>query len=344
MKIFITGGAGFIGCNCAKRFLDQGHEVIVFDNLSRIGTHLNLDWLGSSEKFQFIKGDVRDADLLKKYFKENPDVDAVFHFAAQTAVTTSITSPREDFEINALGTLNVLETVRHSDGDPIVIYSSTNKVYGKLDYLNIRTKDTGYELMDYPQGISEDFQLDFHSPYGCSKGVADQYVRDYHRIYGLRTVVFRQSCIYGPRQFGVEDQGWVAWFIISALAGNPITIYGNGKQVRDVLYIDDLILAYMEALKKIDICNGQIYNIGGGFENQLSLLQLIEMIGHQKGTAVEYDFHPWRAGDQRMFLSNNTKLKKDLAWHPKEDFKTGIEKLSRWILENKALFDICRQE
>lgn len=343
MKIFITGGAGFIGCNCAKYFLDEGHEVVVFDNLSRIGTHLNLGWLKSSGKFRFIKGDVRDADLLEKYFTDNRDVDVVFHFAAQTAVTTSITNPREDFEINALGTLNLLEAIRHSDGDPIVIYSSTNKVYGNLDYLHIRTNGMRYELVDYPQGISEGFQLDFHSPYGCSKGVADQYVRDYHRIYGLRTVVFRQSCIYGPRQFGVEDQGWVAWFIISALSGNPITIYGTGKQVRDILHIDDLISAYVKALKKMDTCNGHIYNIGGGIENQLSLLQLIEMINFQKGMTIEYGFHPWREGDQRIFLSNNTKLKEELAWRPKEGFDTGIGKLSRWVQENRDLFGICRQ-
>lgn len=338
MKIFITGGAGFIGCNCAKYFLDRGHEVVVFDNLSRIGTHLNLDWLKSLGKFQLIKGDVRDADLLEKYFKDNRDVDVVFHFAAQTAVTTSITDPRQDFEINALGTLNLLEAIRNSDSDPIVIYSSTNKVYGNLDYLNIRSNGTRYELVDYPQGISEDFQLDFHSPYGCSKGVADQYVRDYHRIYGMKTVVFRQSCIYGPRQFGVEDQGWVAWFIMSALKGKPITIYGDGRQVRDVLHINDLLRAYSMAIDNIKFIKSNIYNIGGGSDNQLSLLQLIEMIKIQTGMGMGYKFDSWRAGDQKIFCSNNMKLEKELGWQIHEKYGDGIVTLFNWIKDNMALF------
>ncbi|OQY14608.1 MAG: CDP-paratose 2-epimerase [Desulfobacteraceae bacterium 4572_187] len=343
MKIFITGGAGFIGCNCAKYFLDKGHEVVVFDNLSRIGAHLNLDWLKSLGKFQFIKGDVRDADLLEKYFTDNRNVDVVFHFAAQTAVTTSITNPREDFEINALGTLNLLETIRHSNSDPIIIYSSTNKVYGNLDYLNIRPIGMRYELVDYPQGISEDFQLDFHSPYGCSKGVADQYVRDYHRIYGMKTVVFRQSCIYGPRQFGVEDQGWVAWFIISALKGNPITIYGDGRQVRDVLHINDLLHAYSKAIDNIELIKSNIYNIGGGPDNQLSLLQLIEMINRQAGIGMGYKFDSWRAGDQKIFCSDNTKLEKELGWQINEDYRKGIVTLFNWIQDNTALFQNITQ-
>lgn len=338
MKIFITGGAGFIGCNCTKYFLNKGHEVVVFDNLSRIGVHLNLDWLKSLGKFQFIKGDVRNAGLLAKYFAGNQDVDVVFHFAAQTAVTTSITNPREDFEINALGTLNLLEAIRHSNSDPIVIYSSTNKVYGNLDYLNIRSRGMRYELVDYPQGISEDFQLDFHSPYGCSKGVADQYVHDYHRIYDMKTVVFRQSCIYGPRQFGVEDQGWVAWFIISALKGNPITIYGDGKQVRDVLHINDLLHAYSKAIDNIELIKGNIYNIGGGPDNQLSLLQLIEMINKQAGMGMVYTFDSWRAGDQKIFCADNTKLEKELDWQIHENYREGIVTLFNWIQDNTVLF------
>lgn len=318
--------------------MDEGHEVVVLDSLSRIGSDLNLDWLNSLWEFQFIKGDIRDFGLLQKYFRDNQDVDVVFHFAAQTAVTTSITNPREDFEINALGTLNLLEAIRHSGNDPIVIYSSTNKVYGNLDYLHIRSRGMRYELVDYPQGISEDFQLDFHSPYGCSKGVADQYVRDYHRIYGMKTVVFRQSCIYGPRQFGVEDQGWVAWFIISALKGNPITIYGDGRQVRDVLHVNDLIHAYAKAIDEVDLTNGDIYNIGGGPNNQLSLLQLIEIINNQTGMEIGYKFDSWRAGDQKVFCSDNTKLKKELDWQIGEDYREGVALLFNWIQDNTALF------
>jgi len=338
VKIFITGGAGFIGCNCTKHFIDEGHEVVVLDSLARVGSNLNLDWLNSLGEFRFIKGDIRDFGLLQQYFKDNQDVAVVFHFAAQTAVTTSITYPREDFEINALGTLNLLEAIRLSDSDPIVIYSSTNKVYGNLDYLNIRARGMRYELVDYPQGISEDFQLDFHSPYGCSKGVADQYVRDYHRIYGMKTVVFRQSCIYGPRQFGVEDQGWVAWFIISSLKNNPITIYGDGRQVRDVLHINDLIHAYSKAIDKIGLTNGDIYNIGGGPDNQLSLLQFIEMINSQAGMKIRYKFDSWRSGDQKVFCSDNTKLEKELGWQIGEYYREGIVTLFNWIRDNTALF------
>lgn len=344
MKIFITGGAGFIGCNCARHFMDVGHEVVVLDNLSRIGSDLNLDWLNSLGEFQFIRGDIRDSGLLQEYFKDNQDVDVVFHFAAQTAVTTSITNPREDFEINALGTLNLLESIRCSDSDPVVIYSSTNKVYGNLNYLNIRSKELRYELVDYPQGISEDFQLDFHSPYGCSKGVADQYVRDYHRIYGMKTVVFRQSCIYGPRQFGVEDQGWVAWFIISALKNNPITIYGDGRQARDVLHINDLIHAYSKAIDNIGLIKGDIYNIGGGPENRLSLLQLIEMISSQTGMEIGHKFDSWRAGDQKVFCSDNTKLEKGLDWQIGENYREGIVTLFNWIQDNTALFQNITQK
>jgi len=331
MKIFVTGGAGFIGCNCSKYFMDKGHEVVVFDNLSRAGADLNLSWLKSSGDFRFIEGDIRDFGMLQKYFEDNPNVDVVFHFAAQTAVTTSIVNPQEDFEINALGTLNLLESIRNSNIDPIIIYSSTNKVYGSLEYLRTRLNGMGYELVDYPLGISEDFQLDFHSPYGCSKGVADQYMRDYHRIYGMKTVVFRQSCIYGPRQFGVEDQGWVAWFIICALKKTPITIYGDGNQVRDILYIDDLIDAYSKAVHKIELAQGNIYNIGGGATNQLSLLQLIDMIKNQAGMAVKYEFDSLRQGDQKIFFSDNTKLKIDLNWEARTRYQNGIENLFDWI-------------
>ncbi len=344
MKVFITGGAGFIGCNCVKYFMDQGHEVVALDNLSRPGSQLNLEWLRAFGKFQFIQGDIRHFEVLENYFKENSDVKAVLHLAAQTAVTTSILNPVEDFEINARGTLNVLEAVRRSESDPVVIYASTNKVYGSLEYLAVTPYAGYYEWTNVARGISEDVQIDFHTPYGCSKGVADQYVRDYHRIYGMKTAVFRQSCIYGPRQFGVEDQGWVAWFVISALSGNPVAIYGDGKQVRDILYVDDLISAYEKAIQKIDVSNGRIYNIGGGPDNRMSLLQLVELLEREHGLSLKYDFQPWRDGDQKIFLSDNTRLQEELGWRPTASFRQGISNLIKWVKCNSALFEIvCRE-
>jgi CDP-paratose 2-epimerase len=336
MKIFITGGAGFIGCNCAARFLNEGHDVVVFDNLSRFGSEANLDWLKSKGEFRFIKGDIRDFQALKSYFKENPETEAVIHLAAQTAVTTSIENPREDFDVNALGTLNLLEAVKLCKGDPAVIYSSTNKVYGSLDHLKVALNGSRYELVDLPNGISENAPLDFHSPYGCSKGAADQYVMDYHRMYGLRTVVFRQSCIYGPRQFGVEDQGWVAWFIISAVRGDPLTIYGDGRQVRDVLEITDLIQAFEQAIERVDVAQGAVYNIGGGRENRLSLLELVQMIEHRLGRKIPYRFDSWRAGDQKVYVSDIGKCKDELGWEPRISVKDGFEKLYAWSCERFA--------
>ncbi len=327
MKIFITGGAGFIGCNCAKYFIENGHETIIFDNLSRTGTELNLEWLKTIGSFHFIKGDLRDQHILEKLFIENTDVDVVLHLAAQTAVTTSVVDPREDFDINALGTLNLLEAVRLSECNPIVIYASTNKVYGNLEHHTISKNTTRYELVDFPKGLSEETPLDFHSPYGCSKGVADQYIRDYHRIYGLRTVVFRQSCIYGPRQMGVEDQGWVAWFILAALEGKPLTIFGDGLQVRDLLYIDDLSSAYVKAIEHIDRANGEIYNVGGGPENQISLLEFLKVLKNQIGLTTQYSFSSWREGDQRVFISDNAKLRDHLGWQPTTTVGKGLDAL-----------------
>lgn len=330
MKIIITGGAGFIGCNCAKYFMEEGHEVIVLDNLSRPGSNLNLEWLQTQGQFQFIRGDIRNFNLLEKCLGDNKDIDVVIHLAAQTAVTTSIINPREDFEINALGTLNLLEAVRLSESDPVVIYTSTNKVYGSLENLKIKLNGTKYELIDYPEGISEDFPLDFHSPYGCSKGAADQYIRDYNRIYGMKTVVFRQSCIYGPRQFGVEDQGWVAWFMISALKENPITIYGNGMQVRDLLYIDDLVDAFCKAIGKMDTAKGKVYNVGGGPKNNLSLIQYLEFLREHHEIKTRYDFNPWRTGDQRIYVSDISNCYNDFEWYPKTSLHKGINKLHLW--------------
>lgn len=265
MKYLVTGGAGFIGSNTAYNLLKQGHEVVIVDNLSRAGSVKNLEWLKNEfGEVSFVKQDVRDYDAIRKALSHHRDADAVIHLAAQVAVTTSVVKPREDLEINALGTFNLLEAIREEGIDPVFIYSSTNKVYGATEGLRVVEHDTRYAYQDLASGLGEDIPLDFHSPYGCSKGAADQYVRDYHRIYGIRTVVFRQSCIYGPRQFGVEDQGWLAWFIIASVLGKPISIYGDGKQVRDILYIDDLVRAYVMAAENIEKTKGQVYNIGGG--------------------------------------------------------------------------------
>src|SRR3984893_13025126 len=275
MKIIITGGAGFIGCNAAARYLESGYEVIIVDNLSREGSTKNLAWLQGKGRLEFANLDVRDERGIAKLFLQHRDVDKILHLAAQEAVTTSVTCPRVDFDINATGTLNVLEAVCQARIFGAIIFTSTKKVYGEMTDLAVREIDGGHGYEAIPFGVSESRNLDFHSPYGCSKGAADQYVLDYHRIYGLRTIVFRQSCIYGYRQMGSEDQGWVAWFMIAAHLGLPITIYGDGKQVRDILFIDDLLDAYDAGFAAADKVAGSAFNIGGGPENVLSLRELV---------------------------------------------------------------------
>ena len=260
----ITGGAGFIGSNYANRCIARGDQVVIFDNLSRYGVKSNIEWLQQrhgKDSFKLIIGDVCNPEEIDRAAKE---AQRIVHLAAQVAVTTSVTDPRTDFRINALGTFNTLEAARNSGNNPSFIYSSTNKVYGGMEDVKVVELDTRYDYANLPNGASETQPLDFHSPYGCSKGSGDQYVRDYHRIYGLPTTVFRQSCIYGLRQFGVEDQGWVAWFVIAAITGHPITIYGNGKQVRDILFVEDLMNAYDAALSQPENAAGQIFNVGGG--------------------------------------------------------------------------------
>jgi len=339
MRILITGGAGFIGCNAAKHFLDKGHDVIVVDNLSRTGTKENLRWLEDQEiPFTFIHADIRNMNRLKEVFQNDP-IDAVLHLAAQTAVTVSVTNPRADFEANAWGTFNLLEAIRLSKSNPIVIYASTNKVYGRMDDVEVVECNDQYTYKELERGVPETRSLDFHSPYGCSKGCADQYMIDYGRIYELRTVVFRQSCIYGCRQFGIEDQGWVAWFTIAAVLGKPITIYGDGKQVRDILFIEDLIDLYSLAIKHIDIVQGQAYNVGGGFENSISLLTLISMLEALVGRKISMKFDNWRPGDQKVFISDITKVKRDLGWVPNTFPDEGIQSLFEWVGTHKALFD-----
>ncbi|MGD2251736.1 MAG: SDR family NAD(P)-dependent oxidoreductase [Anaerolineales bacterium] len=340
MKVLITGGAGFIGCNTADHLLRDRHQVVIVDNLSRPGSEENMAWLRESHgEVLFHKVDVRDYEGFKSVLAEHKPIDALLHFAAQVAVTTSVTDPREDFEINALGTLNVLEALRALRLDPVLLYSSTNKVYGELDGVPVAEEESRHRFLELPGGVPEEAQLDFYSPYGCSKGAADQYVRDYHRIYGLRTVVFRNSCIYGPRQFGIEDQGWLAWFVIAAVLGQPITIYGDGKQVRDVLYVDDLVEAVMLAVEKIETTQGQVYNIGGGPEHSLAVWRefgsLLEEI---LGKKIPVSYEAWRPGDQRIYVSDISRAQRDFGWKPKIGVREGIQQLTAWVQAHRHLF------
>jgi CDP-paratose 2-epimerase len=337
MKIIIIGGCGFIGTNVALFHLKKKHKVVVIDNLSRRGTEVNLSLLKKYENLKFYKVDIRDKEKTNKIFSQNKDVDIVYHLAAQVAVTTSVLNPYEDFEINVLGTINVLEAVRKHTPKTFFIFSSTNKVYGGMENIKIEERNGRYFAVDYPNGIDENFNLDFHSPYGCSKGAADQYVRDYSRIYGLDTVVFRQSCIYGPNQFGIEDQGWVAYFCIQAMFDKEITIYGDGKQVRDVLYIDDLIDAYWLSYKNRKKVKGEIFNIGGGPQNQVSISEFIEYLKKKLNKPIKYKFSNWRPGDQKYFVSDNSKLYKYLNWTTKISMQDGVDKLINWIEKNKHI-------
>ena len=337
-QVLVTGGAGFIGSNLTHRLLSQGDEVKVYDNLARQGTERNIDWLRANHghRFDLVQGDVRDYPSVVHAVE---GCDVIYHLAAQVAVTWSVADPREDFEINALGTLNVLEAARRCTQPPIVLFTSTNKVYGNMEEVGTVEQEKRYAYAALPQGVPESQPLDFHSPYGCSKGAADQYVRDYARIYGLRTVVMRMSCIYGPRQFGVEDQGWVAHFLISSVLGRPITIYGDGKQIRDILYIDDLLMAFEQAVERIDVTSGQVYNIGGGPQNTISVWMefrevLTELLGHE----IEATYDDWRPGDQLVYVSDTSKAHRELDWEPLTSVSAGIEKLFCWVVDNKQLF------
>ena len=337
MKYLVTGGCGFIGVNFAERLLARGDRVVLLDNLSRKGTALNLEYIKKLyPQVEFVHADIRCDNEKMQRAVEN--VDVVFHLAGQVAVTTSVTDPREDFDINALGTFNLLEAVRKSQSKPALLYASTNKVYGGMEDLKIVERNNRYDYDHLPLGVSENMLLDFHSPYGCSKGMADQYVRDYSRIYGLKTAVLRQSCIYGTRQFGIEDQGWVAWFTIASTLNKKISIYGDGKQVRDVLFVDDLFDAWDLCVQNIDQSKGQIYNVGGGRKYTLSLLELLSFLEDFHGKKIEYDFADWRPGDQPVYISDINKIKKDLGWEPKISVANGVKTLHRWVVENKNLF------
>ncbi|NJL72925.1 MAG: NAD-dependent epimerase/dehydratase family protein [Candidatus Competibacteraceae bacterium] len=339
-KFMVIGGAGFIGCNSVKRLLSLGHEVVVVDNLSRKGTQSNLDWLRTQGEFCFEQVDIRDAAAMERVFQTHTGLDTVLHLAGQVAVTTSVINPREDFEINALGTLNVLEGIRLSGQRPLVIYSSTNKVYGGMEEIVIEEQATRYAYRDYPLGIPETATLDFHSPYGCSKGAADQYVRDYARIYDIPSVVMRQSCIYGYRQFGVEDQGWVAWFVIAAVLGKPISIYGNGKQVRDVLFVEDLVDAYLAASAQKDAVAGKIFNVGGGAKFQMSIwAEFGPILDGLLGRKIDVTYGDWRPGDQPVYISDIRKAADELGWQPKVSVEDGVSRLFHWVSENRSLFE-----
>jgi len=340
-RILITGGCGFIGSNLAAHYLAQGHSVAVFDNFSRAGAVSNAAWLEEQGqgRLRLLLGDVREDRELDRAMQ---GVDLVVHLAAQVAVTTSVVDPRHDFMVNALGGFNVLEAARRCGDDPIVLYASTNKVYGALDGLRMKECPLRYALRDFAHGIPEDYPLDLHSPYGCSKGSADLYMLDYARIYGLRTVVFRQSCIYGPRQFGVEDQGWVAHFMISAVLGRPITIYGDGRQVRDILHVRDLIGAFDLAVERIDVSRGQAYNLGGGPRSGLSLLELIYRLEADLDHPIPLWFEEWRPGDQRVYISDIRKTERDLGWVPQISIEQGLVDLRNWVEHNVELFDAQR--
>lgn len=334
--VLITGGAGFIGTNLAHRLLSQNERVVLFDNLSRPGVRKNLDWLREQhgERVEWVPGDIRDAAAVRAAVR---GAGRVFHFAAQVAVTTSLEDPIGDFETNARGTLNVLEAIRGMSVPPPLVFTSTNKVYGNLAGVTIGDQGLRCQPADEQiraHGIGEERPVDFHSPYGCSKGAADQYVLDYARTFDLPAVVFRMSCIYGPHQFGNEDQGWVAHFLIRAIAGEPVTIYGTGRQVRDILFVEDLVEAFQLAQENIERLSGQAFNIGGGPENTVSLLELLRLIEATHGRRPEASFEDWRAADQWYYVSDTRKFARATGWRARVNVAEGVARLHRWLLEN----------
>jgi CDP-paratose 2-epimerase len=336
MKYLITGGCGFIGSNLAAEVLKRGEELIVFDNLFRFGSSKNLEWLKTKGDFTYYPFDIRNLNDIETVIKEEqPDV--VFHLAGQVAMTTSINNPRLDFEINALGTFNLLDSIRKYSPDTMVLYSSSNKVYGDFEELTFVEKETRYECTEYPQGFDESLPLNFHSPYGCSKGAADQYLLDFNRIYGIKTVVFRHSSMYGGNQHSTIDQGWIGWFCQQALdikkgkVKEPFTISGTGKQVRDVLHADDVVSLYFSSVEHIEKVKGEAFNIGGGRENSLSLLELFIFLEKELNIKMDYTRLPRRESDQLLFVANNTKIKKITTWTPKINTKEGLQKMLTWL-------------
>lgn len=336
MKLLITGGCGFLGSNLAAHALQQGVDLCIFDSLYRHGSQSNLQWLRTQGKFEFLHGDIRNAnDVQRLVARVRPD--AIFHLAGQVAMTTSIADPRMDFEVNAMGTLNLLEAVRAHASEAVVIYSSTNKVYGDLEQYAYEESATRYVCVEHPNGFDETTPLDFHSPYGCSKGSADQYLRDYHRIFGVKTIVFRHSSMYGGRQFATADQGWIGWFCQMAaetragLRKDPFTISGNGKQVRDVLHGEDMISLYFSTLTHADAAAGQAFNIGGGTANSLSLLELFALLEREIVQPLDYTKVPPRESDQRVFIADIGKINRIAGWRPKISAQAGVSKMLAWV-------------
>lgn len=336
MKYLITGGCGFIGSNLAAEVLKRGEQLIVFDNLFRHGSSSNLEWLKSKGDFSYYPFDIRNNNDVETVIKkEKPDI--VFHLAGQVAMTTSIENPRLDFEINAMGTFNLMDSLRKYASDAMVLYSSSNKVYGDFKDLTFIEGKTRFSCKEYPQGFDESIPLDFHSPYGCSKGSADQYLLDFHRIYGMKTVVFRHSSMYGGNQHATIDQGWIGWFCQKALeikhgtANKPFTISGSGKQVRDVLHASDVVSLYFDAVENIDIVKGKSFNIGGGIDNSLSLLELFVVLEELLDIKMKFIRLPERESDQLFFVANNKTITEDTGWSPKMDARTGLSKMLEWL-------------
>ncbi len=339
MKYLITGGCGFVGSNLALEVFKQKEELFILDNLYREGSVQNLQWLQSQGSLSFFHSDIRSYNDVEKVIKEvKPDV--IFHLAGQVAMTTSIADPRIDFETNALGSLNLLEAVRKHSPDSIVVYSSTNKVYGDFEFLEFEETDTRFISKKFPNGFDELTPLDFHSPYGCSKGTADQYMLDYARIFKIKTIVFRHSSMFGERQFATFDQGWIGWFIQKAIEIkaekklDPFTISGNGKQVRDILFASDLVNCYFAAAGKIEKTKGEVFNIGGGVENSMSLLELFNFIEGQLKISMVFKQLPWRESDQKVFIADNSKANKFFDWKPEISKEEGITKMIKWIEQN----------
>lgn len=337
MKYLINGGCGFLGSNIASEVLRRGEELTVYDNLSRVGSDKNLAWLRTFGDFNFIQANTADAATLENTVRDfKPDV--IFHLAGQVAMTTSIANPRLDFETNTLGGFNVLEAARKHAPDATIAFSSTNKVYGDFEQFHFDETPTRYVCREHPNGFDESIPLDFHSPYGCSKGATDQYMLDYARIFHLNTVVFRHSSMYGARQFGTFDQGWISWFVQKAIetrksADSTFTISGNGKQVRDVLHAEDMIRLYFAAVEHIKEARGQVFNIGGGMPNSLSLLELFTFLESELSIKMKYSILPPRESDQKVFVADITKAERILGWHPQVSKETGIRKMIEWVGE-----------
>ncbi|MCH7409682.1 GDP-mannose 4,6-dehydratase [Belliella sp. DSM 111904] len=336
MKYLITGGCGFLGSNIASEIIMQGHDLVVFDNLYRFGSYQNLEWLRTKGEFEFIHSDIRNFNDVERIIKRHkPDV--IYHLAGQVAMTTSINNPRMDFEVNVVGSFNLLNAVRLFSPESTIVYSSTNKVYGDLEQFEYRETETRYECVDKPNGFDENVNLDFHSPYGTSKGSADQYMLDFARIYGLKTVVFRHSSMFGGRQFATFDQGWLGWFVQKAIeikngiAKEPFTISGNGKQVRDLLYASDCVSLYLKAAENIEITKGQAFNIGGGIDNSSSLLELFQLLERKLDIKMKYNQLPPRESDQRVFVADISKAKNMIGWTPKVVKSEGINNMINWV-------------